>query len=409
MSARWIRVASAALIPIGGAERAKAQCAVNLANFTGTYGIQTINYIPVGNEPFANTLESIDKWAFGCLQGGVATGSDCPSLNVPSSTDSSPNTLNVYVNYNPGMPFGGTGTCGYTLTTVDSTTGQITGATIEMFQYDIHGNPCEPAMVQLVAHEIGHTLGLDDVGNNPSCNGSMMGNPPADHTQWNVDSGDCQKVAVDWTTYQEIHVNDACNQQCQGTCDNGQCTEGQPSPILIDVGGHGYHLTSATEGTHFDIDADGYAEQTGWTRNGENAFLCLDLNRNGIIDDARELFGNHTLLSSGAEALNGYVAVAEYDRTDMGGNGNGQIDPGDVVWPYLQLWADRDHDGISQPQELEHLDAAGVLAIDNRYYLARRRDEYGNLFRYRGRCVMRGANGIAHERMTYDVFFVTSP
>jgi len=274
-----------------------------------------------------------------------------------------------------------------------------------MYQFDAQGNHCEDSMVDLLAHELGHTLGLGDVDYNSACNGTIMGSNPS-----YVSSAQCQVVNNNWYTseeYDQDHVNDVCNQQCQGTCDQGQCTEGQPSPILIDLEGNGYHLTGLAGGVHFDLDADGQAEATSWTQNGGDAFLCLDRNGNGVIESGKELFGNFTPLSNGNTAHNGYEALAEYDQPALGGNGNGWIDADDAIWPFLRLWADDNHDGISQSHELSTLDAAGIVRIDTHYFTSRHRDQYGNLFRYRGRCVIRTKKGAEHEHMTYDVFFVT--
>jgi hypothetical protein len=155
------------------------------------------------------------------------------------------------------------------------------------------------------------------------------------------------------------------------------------------------------------LNADAQAEATSWTSNGSDAFLCLDRNGNGVIENGRELFGNYTRLSDGRRAQNGYQALAEYDQPALGGNGNGWIDPDDAIWPFLRLWADNNHDGISQSHELSSLDETGIVRIDTHYFRSKRHDQYGNEFRYRGRCVMRTKKGAEHEHMTYDVFFVT--
>ena len=78
----------------------------------------------------------------------------------------------------------------------------------------------------------------------------------------------------------------------QGRWIGGEC---QPpnSPLLFDRNGDGFHLTSADEGVLFDIDADGDLDQVAWTRaDSGDAWLALDRNGNGVIDDATELFGN---------------------------------------------------------------------------------------------------------------------
>src|SRR5579864_6636690 len=77
------------------------------------------------------------------------------------------------------------------------------------------------------------------------------------------------------------------------TCNYGNCGCESPSPIIIDTTGQGFHLTSAQDGVVFDILADGHPIQISWTAAGSgNAFLALDRNHNGKIDDGNELFGN---------------------------------------------------------------------------------------------------------------------
>jgi hypothetical protein len=128
--------------------------------------------------------------------------------------------------------------------------------------------------------------------------------------------------------------------------------------------------------------------------NSSVAFLALDRNHNGRIDDGGELFGNHTRLAGGAEAANGFDALAEFDL-----NRDGIINAADPVWPLLLLWTDRNHDGKSSPDELQPA-ASSLVTLDLRYHWNGRRDRFGNMFRYESSAEISGI-----PRTIYDVFF----
>lgn len=78
------------------------------------------------------------------------------------------------------------------------------------------------------------------------------------------------------------------------------------SPLVLDLDGDGIVETHKENSTvYFDHDNNGLAESTGWV-GADDGFLVRDLNDNGQIDNGTELFGNNSVLSSGATAANGF-------------------------------------------------------------------------------------------------------
>lgn len=194
------------------------------------------------------------------------------------------------------------------------------------------------------------------------------------------------------------------------SCDFCGCTCYQATPIIIDTTGHGFHLTSAQSGVLFDFLGKGLPNQLAWTEEDSgNGFLALDRNGNGRIDNGSELFGNLTPQPKSSDP-NGYRALAEFDKPENGGNGDGIIDWRDAVYEKLVIWIDANHDGVSQPEELHSLPSMGVYSIGLQFKEELKTDQYGNKFRYRGVLNPDPLDGTSRDgRYTYDVYFAGAP
>ena len=74
----------------------------------------------------------------------------------------------------------------------------------------------------------------------------------------------------------------------------------------------------------FDLDCDGTQEEISNLEKG-NAFLALDHNKDGKINDGSELFG--------AKTGDGFADLAQFDE-----DGNGWIDEADSIFDKLKIW-----------------------------------------------------------------------
>ena len=180
-----------------------------------------------------------------------------------------------------------------------------------------------------------------------------------------------------------------CEVLFQGRWLGGMC-ELPNCPLIVDTARDGYKLTSVDNGVRFDLNADGVPEQVAWTRrDSDDAFLALDRNGNGRIDDGTELFGNHTPVrpelpdvttANGFEALK-FVETPPYGASER----NEVITAADAVFSRLVLWRDLNHNGISEPDELQPVSDSGLEAIGTEYKNSRRVDKNGNEFRQRSK------------------------
>ena len=114
-------------------------------------------------------------------------------------------------------------------------------------------------------------------------------------------------------------------------------------PLVINLDGNVAEVSDQT--FYFDIDADGQTDRINTLKKG-SAFLALDKNGDGIINDGSELFG--------AKSGDGFADLARYDVDH-----NGWIDENDNVWKDLVVWT-KDETGKDVKMSLAE---AGVGAI----------------------------------------------
>jgi hypothetical protein len=225
---------------------------------------------------------------------------------------------------------------------------------------------------------------------------------------WGWTGGGCAPTApyFIWTLAtpaEDCYGYTCCSDAAYNTCVHGggnfssASCECNFTPIILSLDRGDLQLTDAAHGVNFDLSPDGEAERLGWTRSGsDDAFLVLDRNQNGRVDDGRELFGSATEQPPEGNR-HGFRALAVFDA-----NGDKRIDAADPAYASLQLWSDRNHDGKSDAGELQTLDAAGIVEISLQYRSVSRTDRHGNAFMYVANVSQKHGKRLV-KRLAWDV------
>jgi trimeric autotransporter adhesin len=129
-------------------------------------------------------------------------------------------------------------------------------------------------------------------------------------------------------------------------------------PLVLDFNNNAITSISLdNSNTYFDYNGDGSKEHTAWIESGD-ALLAVDINKDGKINDASELFGNYTKLENGTLAVDGYEALLQYDT-----NSDGVINRKDSDFGNLLLWKDINQNGKSEEGELLNIQLSTVTSI----------------------------------------------
>jgi hypothetical protein len=155
-------------------------------------------------------------------------------------------------------------------------------------------------------------------------------------------------------------------------CTGSLCQPPQ-TPLVVPTGKN-VEFTNAK--VPFDIDADGVLDLVTFPR-GKTAWLALDRNSNGKIDNGSELFGSATYPGLHED---GFQALREMAGT---GDTSGHVGPQHAIWERLLLWFDKNQDGESQAGELMHV-GTHLKRIGLGYFELGTEDPSGAVLLYEG-------------------------
>lgn len=138
----------------------------------------------------------------------------------------------------------------------------------------------------------------------------------------------------------------------------------------------------------FDIDGDGKKEEHASLNSG-SAFLALDKNNDGIINDGSELFGT--------KSGNGFADLAAYDADK-----NGWIDEADQIYRDLKVWT-KDENGKDILMSLKDADVGAICLSSSKTDFSVRDDANTTKAQVRRTGFYLHENGIAGSMQQIDI------
>ncbi|MEM9376394.1 MAG: calcium-binding protein, partial [Pseudomonadota bacterium] len=139
------------------------------------------------------------------------------------------------------------------------------------------------------------------------------------------------------------------------------------APIVFDLDGDGQVIL--TQSVAFDYNSDGDIELGSWMDAGD-AVLALD--RNG--DDRITHGGEISFVDDLPGAMTDLEGLAAFDS-----NGDGVLSASDTSYGDFVLWTDKNGDAVSQLDELQGLESAGVSSLELSRTDDRSIDDSGNI------------------------------
>lgn len=145
----------------------------------------------------------------------------------------------------------------------------------------------------------------------------------------------------------ELDMARSYSESLSFSASSGSLARPKKDPLILNYAAPAATLSSQTFA--FDIDADGQSDNISLLNQG-SAFLALDLNHDGKINDGKELFGT--------QSGDGFAELASHDS-----DSNGWIDENDSAFASLRLWI-KDASGTDRLVDLKSV-GIGALYLGN--------------------------------------------
>ena len=163
------------------------------------------------------------------------------------------------------------------------------------------------------------------------------------------------------------------------------------TPIVLDLDHNGIQTIAREDSTgKFDLFGNGKAINSGWISSGD-AFLAIDINHNGKVDNLSELFG-------GTSKGDGFAKLAAFDS-----NGDGVVDAKDAHFADLRVWQDLNGNHQTDAGEMRTLAEAGVTSLKVDHVDLPAVDAQGNLHLERSSAVMADGSSIDMADVYFNV------
>ncbi len=210
--------------------------------------------------------------------------------------------------------------------------------------------------------------------------------------------------------------NDGCMTVFEHGVYAAECYDLSLDPVVVSLDGSLFPMTNAAGGVRFDFFNSGKPVKVSWTAAGAKVgWLVMDRTGSGAITNGSQLFSNVMPQPAMPDKRLGFIALAQWDKPSMGGNGDGQITSKDWVFSRLRVWTDLNHNGISDPGELLTMQQAGIQAISAHYLPDNWTDSYGNRFQNRAQISWTSSrpgkgqgSGGGRDQWAYDVVLLSS-